>query len=323
MSVPPKVGIVGGRGIGKQHANWFARLGCEVTAVYGTTEESALAAAATFREQFGFSGRAFHEWERFRQEGDFDVCSVASPAEHHFPNVRDLAADGKHLLCEKPLVWNWSYTPLQIIEEATALVEVAARHGVLLGVNAQYPAAIPGWTKLHCAVLGREPKFRSLLFVLETKGKPRSSHGAAEAWVDLAPHPLAVLDALAPGGVDWTTLRHRDGPHEAVVDFEWVAGDFRLPVHIECRRTTDGSVRRQIGNQDLIADYEGRNIDGEFRARLSADGHEWIGPDFMKICVEQFLAAVRANDDRLLLVNGTAALRQLEALAGVWSHCWR
>lgn len=323
MTTPLKVGIVGGRGIGKQHGKWFARLGCDVTAVYGTTEESAQAAAAAFHELFGFSGRAFHDWDRFRHEGGFDVCSVASPAERHFENVRDLAADGKHLLCEKPLVWNWEYTPLQIIEEATASVEAAARHGVLLGVNAQYPAALPGWTELHRRALGREPEFRALHFVLETKGRPRSPHGAAEAWVDLAPHPLALLDVLAPGGVDWSTLHHTDGPHEAVVDFEWIAGDHRLPVHIECRRITEGNARRQIGNQDLVADYEGRNVDGEFHARLSAVGHEWIGPDFMKTCVERFISAVRTGDERQLLVTGTAALRQLEALVGVWSHCWR
>lgn len=323
MNSPLKVGIVGGRGIGKQHAKWFARLGCEVTAVYGTTEESAHAAAASFRELFDFSGQAFHDWERFRKEGGFEVCSVASPAECHFENVRGLAADGKHLLCEKPLVWNWDYTPAQMIEEATALVEVARHHGVLLGVNAQYPAALPGWTELHRRALGCEPEFRALHFVLETKGKPRSPHGAAEAWVDLAPHPLALLDVLAPGGIDWSTLRHTDGPHEAVVDFEWVAGERRLPVHIECRRITEGSPRRQIGNQDLVANYEGRNIDGEFHARLFTPEHEWIGPDFMKSCVAQFIDAIRTGDEGRMLVTGTAALRQLEALVGVWSHCWR
>lgn len=323
MTTPLKVGIAGGRGIGKQHAKWFAQLGCEVTAVYGTTEESAQSAAATFRDLFGFSGRAFHDWDQFRKHGGFDVCSVSSPAECHYTNVRDLAADGKHLLCEKPLVWNWDYTPLQIIKEATALVEAAARHGVLLGVNAQYPAAIPGWMELHRRVLGREPEFRSVLFVLETKGKPRSPHGAAEAWVDLAPHPLSVLDVVAPGGVDWTTLRHVDGPLEAVVDFDWVTPELRIPVHIECRRTTDGSVRRLIGNQDLVAEYVGRNVDGEFQACLFSGDVEWVGPDFMKICVERFLDAVRTGDESRLLVNGVAALRQQEALTGVWARCWR
>src|SRR3569833_3663293 len=93
---PVRVGIVGGRGIGKHHAKWFAQAGCDGTAVYGTTPESADAAASAFREAFGFSGKAFSDWDAFRREGGFDACSVCSPAECHWPNVRDLAADGTH-----------------------------------------------------------------------------------------------------------------------------------------------------------------------------------------------------------------------------------
>jgi predicted dehydrogenase len=313
---------VGARGIGKHHAKWFARAGCEVVALYGTTEASARAGGNALSELFGFSGRVFHDWGRFRAEGGFDACSVCSPAECHWENVRDLAADGKHLLCEKPLVWNWSYTPLQIIEEATALVEATARHGVILAVNAQYPAVLEGWTELHRRVLGREPEHRSLQFVMETKGAPRSPHGAAETWVDLGPHPLAVIDALAPGGVDWATLHHRDGPTEAVLDFEWVSAGRRLPVHVECRRTTDGSMRRLLGNQDLLVEYEGCNIGGEFSVRLRAGEHEWTGKDLMRVSVERFVEAVGSGDERKVLVSGVAALRQQEALVGVWEHCW-
>jgi len=322
MAGPLRVGVVGARGIGKHHAKWFANTGCEVTAIYGTSEESAAAAAAGLKELFGFSGRAFHDWERFRREGGFDACSICSPAESHWANVRDLAADGKHLLCEKPLVWNWETAPLQLIEEATAVVEAAARHGVILGMNAQYPAALEGWSQLYRRRFGREPEYHSLSLVMETKGKPRSPHGPAEAWVDLGPHPLALIDTLAPGSVDWGTLRHRGGPQEAVLDFEWVSDPRRISVHLECRRTTDGSMRRLIGNQDLTAVYEGANVDGKFVARLRAGDEEWIGKDLMQVSIERFVEAVLTGDESRLLVSGIAALRQQHALVGVWERCW-
>jgi len=317
-----KIGIVGARGIGKHHAKWFTRAGCEVVAIFGTSEESANAAAAGLRDLCGFSGRAYHDWERFRREGGFDACSVCSPAESHWENCRDLAADGKHLLCEKPIAWHWDRTPLELIEEATRVVEAAARHDVILGINAQYPAALEGFDALHRQALGREPVYRSLHFVMETKGQPRSPHGAAETWVDLAPHPLAFLDRVAPGGIDWETLRHSDGPREAVVDFDWVAGDRRIAVHLETRRTTDGSVRREIGNGDLTATYGGRNVDGEFMALLTAGEHEWVGTDFMCVSVERFVDALRTGDPSRVLVDGRAGLRQQEALVGVWERCW-
>jgi predicted dehydrogenase len=323
MGSPLRVGIVGARGIGKHHAKWFARAGCEVIAVYGTSEESANAAATGLRELFGFSGTAYHDWDRFRREGAFEACSICSPAEAHARNAADLAADGKHLLCEKPLAWNWSRAPLQLIEDATAVVEAAARHGVTLGMNAQYPAVFPGWLELHRRIMGREPEYRSLSFLMETKGPPRSPHGAAETWVDLGPHPLAVIDSLCPGGVDWETLRHTDGPLEAVLDFDWVSADRRLPVHIETRRKPGAEVHRRFGNQDLVVDYGSATVDGEFAVRLSAAGEEWLGRDPMRVSVERFVEAVTAGDPSRLLVDGVSALRQQEALVGVWEHCWR
>lgn len=320
-----RVGVVGARGIGRHHAKWFAMAGCEVVAIFGTSEESAAKAAAGLRELFGFSGKAFHDWERFRRESGIEACSICSPAESHFANARDLAADGVHLLCEKPLVWNWGYTPLEIIEEGTALVEAAAHHGVLLGVNAQYPAVLDGWCELSRRVLGRDLDFRHLSFVMETKGKPRSSHGPAEVWVDLGPHPLALLDRIAPGTVDWPTLRHRDAPAEAVLDFDWISPRGRMEVHIECRRVEGPSVHRKLATQDLTVEYGARTQDGEYCSVLRAETHgqqEWIGKDFMQVSVEQFVEAVRTGEERHLLVNGTAGLRQLEVLAQVWEHCW-
>lgn len=322
MPNPLRIGIVGARGIGKHHAKWFARAGCEVVALYGTTVASAEAAAAGLNELFGFQGRAYSDWDAFRSEGAFDACSVCSPAERHWENARDLASGGTHILCEKPLVWNWSRSPLEIVEEATRLVEAAAHHGVILAVNAQYPAFLDGFRQLHREVAGREPDYRALRFIMETRGKPRSPHGAAEAWVDLGPHPLAVMDALAPGGVDWATLRHSDGPLEATLDFDWVSGSLRLPIHIECRRKAEGPIRRQLGNQDLVVDYDSCVVDGEYLSRLRAGEREWIGKDLMQVSVERFVEAVRAGDETRVLVDGRAALRQQEALTGIWQHCW-
>ena len=322
MTDPLRIGVVGARGIGKHHAKWYARAGCQVTAIYGTTPESAAASVEAVRALTGQTPQPFHRWDEFLA-ADYQACSVCSPAEDHYPNVRDLAAAGKHLLCEKPLVWNWSQTPEEKLAEATALVEACAHHNVLLGMNAQYPAALPGFMELHRQVTGQDPDFSSLRFVMATKNKPRSEHGAAEVWVDLGPHPLAFIDQVHPGGVDWTTLRHEDSQMEAILDFEWVSRSTCVPVHVECRRTTDGSVRRLIGAGSFVAEYDGANVDGEFRARLRHGEHVWTGSDFMQVSVERFVEAVRTGDERRLLVSGTAALRQQEALAGVWAHCWR
>src|SRR5205823_6698372 len=105
MEGPLRVGIVGARGIGKHHAKWFALAGCELAAIYGTTPESAERAAAAVRELAPFPGRVFSDWEQFVAEGNFQAASVCSPADAHHRNVLDLLRAGRHVLCEKPLVW--------------------------------------------------------------------------------------------------------------------------------------------------------------------------------------------------------------------------
>src|SRR5688572_19684364 len=237
MSEPLRVGIAGARGIGKHHAKWFAKAGCDVTAVYGTTEESARKAAAGLEELIGFRGRVFHEWDRFIGEGGFQACSVCSPPEVHAANVRDLAAAGKDILCEKPLVWNWDHSAAEMLAEARETVEAADRAGIIMGLNAQYPAAIQPWIELYRQVFQREPFLHDGYFLMDTRGEPRSPHGAAEVWVDLAPHPIALLDRLAPGGIEWDTVQHEDGPMEVSVKFTWSSPEWTIYAHIECRRT--------------------------------------------------------------------------------------
>src|SRR5258707_13656355 len=62
--------------------------------------------------------------------GDNGVQAGPLARRNVFPPIaRAAMAAGKHLLCQKPLAWT--------IEEATALVDEAARAGVKLAVNQQ------------------------------------------------------------------------------------------------------------------------------------------------------------------------------------------
>ena len=323
MSERLRVGVVGARGIGKHHAKWFAREDCDVAAIYGTTQASAEQAAAGLRELFGFEGQALWDWDAFCAT-DLDAVSVATPAEAHHANVLDLVRAGRHVLCEKPIVWDWDESPERLVAEAMEMVEAAEAAGVVLAVNAQYPAALPVFVELHHRALGTVPEFRRLDYVMETKGEPRSPHGPAEVWVDLGPHPLAFVDAVLPGGaVDWDTLHHRGHGLESVVQFDWVHPTRRVPVTMTLRRVPGATPARQISTETMTVDYLGRNVDGEFMAVLSSGERELLAPDFMRTSVARFVQAVRAGQPEQALVTGRAGLRQLEALVGVWDRCWR
>lgn len=323
MSERLRVAVVGARGIGKHHAKWFALAGCEVTALYGTSAASAVAAAEAVRQMVPFDGRLFTDWDRFLAEGEFDAVSVCSPAEAHRDNVVSLAQAGKHILCEKPLAWHWDRSPEAILEEGREIVAAARAAGVVLAVNAQYPAGLPAFRQLFREVVGREPAFACLNYFMETKGQPRSPHGPAEVWVDLGPHPLAFLDDLAPDGeVDWGTLNQEGQGLQTAVSFDWVTPSERVPVELTLRRVPGGTPLRRFSNGELECEIEGRIVDGVFCAVLRAEGREWVGRDFMRTSVEQFIDAATHGDETRALVTGAAGLRQLEALVGVWARCW-
>lgn len=318
-----RVAIVGGRGIGKHHAKWFRRAGCDVTALYGTSPESAAAAAKAVSALIPFDGRVFSDWDQFLRDGVFDAASVCSPADAHCRNVLDLASAGRHILCEKPLAWDWDRTPGEMVEQGRAMLAAVRENGVVLAVNAQYPAALEGYRHLHRELRGRDPDFPRLSYWMETKGQPRSPHGPAEVWVDLGPHPLAFLDAVAPGGaVQWETLKEQGSGFETRVEFVWRSSQGDLPVDMTLRRVPGGNPVRRVGNGDLDCAYEGANVDGEFVAVMRANGSEWVGLDFMRTSVERFVDAALTGDETLALVTGDAGLRQLEALVGVWSRSW-
>jgi predicted dehydrogenase len=322
MSERLRVAVAGARGIGKHHAKWFVRAGCDLTALYGTRPDTAREAADFVREMVPFTGRVFSNWEQFIAEGDFEAVSVCSPADAHHQNVLSLARAGKHVLCEKPLCWRWEATPAAIIQEAREIMAAMQEADRILAVNAQYPAALEPFRQLHRELLGLEADFPRLSYFMETRGPPRSPQGPAEVWVDLAPHPLAFLDAAAPGTVRWSSLRHAGQDLETRVSFDWLSDERVIPVEMTLRRVPGGDPVRRFSNGRIECDYEGRNVDGEFVTVLRAEGREWVGPDFMRISVERFVDAVRQQDPGRVLVSGAAGLRQLEVLAGVWARCW-
>jgi len=318
------VGVVGARNIGKHHAKWYAQLGADVVAIYGRTPESAARSAEGLRDLFGFSGATYHDWDAFVKDPAIAAVSVCSPAEAHAANTIDLLRAGKHVLCEKPLVWDWDAAPDKMLEDGRAMVRAAAESGRVLGVNAQYPAGVPAMLELYRKRRGGDPAFETMTVLMETKGAPRSPHGPAEVWVDLGPHPFALLEALLPGGrVDVASERLTGEGHEVIYEFRWLAPEHQPRVRFELRRIKDASPARRFGVDGFLVEYAGRNQGGDFVAVLKDESEEWVGEDFMRASVRMFAEAASANDPSRVLFGGEAALRHLEEQVRVWDRYWR
>jgi predicted dehydrogenase len=325
VSGPLRIGIVGARGIGRHQAKWFAQLGCEVAAIYGTTRESAAEAAEGVRQLFDFQGRVEWDWEQFVRAPDIQAASVCSPAEAHAANTLALLHAGKHVLCEKPLVWDWESSPDAMRSAARQMIETARATGRVLAVNAQYPAAVPPLLQLYRTANNREPEFKRVVFHMETAGAPRSSHGSAEVWADLGPHPLAFMDRLLEGGApDLGSARCQAGAVDAAIHLDWIRAGRRVPVSFDLRRIKDkAAIRREFGLDGWTAAYHGRTVDGEFKAALVAGPHEWVGEDFMRASIRTFVEAARAGDPSRALLMGEDALRQFEHQIMLWECFFR
>jgi predicted dehydrogenase len=324
VSARLRVGIAGARGIGRHQAKWFAQVGCEVASLYGTTSASANAAAAELGKLIDFRGRVEWDWDRFVEAPDLDAISVCSPPGAHAANTVSALRAGKHVLCEKPLVWDWEMEAAGMLESAREMVAAAAGAGRVLAVNAQYPAAVPPLLQLYRRAHQREPGLRKLAFHMETAGAPRSAHGPAEVWADLGPHSLAVVDRLLPGGApDVGSARRERHDTDVVMHVDWLCSRGRVPVTFELRRIKEkAAVRREFVLDGWTVAYQARNVGSEFRAALCAPPDEWVGEDFMRASVRSFAEAALAGDPALVLLSGEDALRQFEFQLALWERCF-
>jgi predicted dehydrogenase len=324
VSAPLRVGIAGARGIGRHQAKWFAQVGCTVAALYGTTQTSAEAAAAEVAKLIDFQGRVEWEWDRFVQAADLDAISVCSPPGAHAANTVSALRAGKHVLCEKPLVWDWEIGAARMVGSAREMVAAAARAGRVLAINAQYPAAVAPLLQLYQRAHQREPDLARLILRMETAGAPRSAHGPAEVWADLGPHPLSVVDRLLPGGVpNLGSARRERHNTDVIMHLDWLCSQHHIPVTFELRRIKEKTaIRREFVLDGWTAAYQGRNVGGEFLAALCAPPDEWVGEDFMRASVRRFAEAARGGDPSLVLLSGEDALRQFEFQVALWERCF-
>lgn len=93
-----------------------------LTAVMATTMEKARRIA----DEFG-AKRAYDTVDALLADPEVDAVYIATPVYLHLPQIRQAAAAGKHILCEKPLGCN--------AEEAREAIQVCQGAGVTLSVG--------------------------------------------------------------------------------------------------------------------------------------------------------------------------------------------
>ena len=117
-----RTAVIGSGFIGTVHIEALRRIGVNVVGLLGSTgprsEERAAAVGVP---------RAYQSLDELCADGSVDVVHVTSPNELHAPQVTQILASGKHVVCEKPLAMTSA--------ESAELVRLARESGRINAVN--------------------------------------------------------------------------------------------------------------------------------------------------------------------------------------------
>lgn len=307
---PLRAAVIGASGIGKHHAKWYHRAGCQVVAFCGTSEASTAKTAQALADLFGFQGKAYWDCAEMLAAESPEVVSVCTPPELHHDHVLSALAHGADVMCEKPLVWGDPGDIERLLAQAGEMVAAAQAANRLLAVNTQYVAAAEAYQEF----LGRSSEpIESFFMRMESRGAP-GGRGYQDIWLDLASHPLSVLMAFVPDGqVDWQTASCELRPDEVIARFDYLSPTTGVcQAQIQVGNIRGDKAVRRFGINDTLVEYEGRNDEqGVFCAYLSGQGCEGKFTDLVETSLTRFVAAARGEQVKLL-ASGADGLKNLE-----------
>ncbi|MEO6906713.1 MAG: Gfo/Idh/MocA family oxidoreductase [Abditibacteriaceae bacterium] len=287
-----KIAIIGASGIGKNHAKWFDKHGCNVTCFLGSSPITVQQTTIMLEENFGIRAKGFWKIDELLIQ-PLDAVCVASPPAVHYEHVKACLSANLPVLCEKPLIYDANLSTAEMTGQANELTALAKQRKVLLGMQMQY--AMIAETLLEMAGAGSLRRFE---MIMETKSlKP--GRDFEQIWIELAPHPLSVLQQLVGSDASLENISCNISAMETQADFIIKASDgnaITARITTRCAPETPTPMRRFILN-DCVIDYSGRNnAKGQFRSYLATNENEVELTDFVDLLVGNFIATYHGSE---------------------------
>lgn len=323
-SAKHRVAVVGARrerqGTGEYVAREFARCGCDVRAVVGTSEATIELARVVLRQRYGIDCKGFTSLAVLLQSEPVDIVAVCSPAHTHLNQLEMAAQAGCHVFSEKPLWWSDHLTRSngavnEVRERSQRLLEQFLRQGRYLALNTQWPFTLDAFRQIHPQAGIDDGPIRHFSMWLS----PTS--GGVDMLVDSAPHLLSMLYALTGRGeLERLRVHFRDIPGlgkqsglELSCDYAHERGittvQFNLARCLQPPRPAGYSVngfgvQRHVELPSYLLSFVSNGESVPIRDPLAA-------------AVEDFVQAVDSNrtPDKTRVVDGMVQLQQLVAFA--------
>jgi len=298
---PLRVGLIGARrarqGLGPFLARDLRAAGAEVPCFQVTTETSVAEAERQLREIAGVEARGYTDLSALLAGETLDALVISSPHESHADALAAAAEADLHVLCEKPLVWGEG----DLAVRAAACVAAFEKRGLELWENCQWPYTLAAFERLHPGSTGAPPQHFSM--------KLRPAGTGAKMLADSLPHPLSLLQRLAPGPeprideVAFSTTAP-DAAHIRV-HFRYCSGASETACEVELRPT-------QAHPREVALTIDGRQAVRRTTRpeyRLSYEDGERSVPldDPMSLLVTDFVTAVTRAGSEAAPVDKSAA----------------
>lgn len=202
------------QGLGPFVARHLVELGASVPCFLATRAESIPETARAL------GARGYTDLARMLAEQSLDALAILSPSETHEHYLAAALEAGLHVLCEKPLIWGGA----GLAARARAIEQRFGAAGLGLRECCQWPYTLPAHRALHPDT---GPVRSFAMRLSPASHEPRAMLG------DSLPHPLSLLQALAPGPAAIADLRFEAlAPGALRLAFAWQTPAARVAVEI-------------------------------------------------------------------------------------------
>jgi predicted dehydrogenase len=197
---PVRVGIIGAGLMGRWHGHAAKRLGAQIVGIADRSESAAVELGKRLgcRQIYG-SGQDLLKGEQV------DALHVCTPLDSHAELVRAGIQAGVNVLVEKPLAPDAATT--------RALCDEARERQVLLCPVLQFPFQA-GFRRARAGISAAGTLRHLEMTVCSAGGIGRGPQGLESLVAEVLPHPLSIVQALLPGGLEeaeWSPRSPRPG----------------------------------------------------------------------------------------------------------------
>jgi predicted dehydrogenase len=313
---PLRVGLIGARrarqGLGPFVARDLHAAGVEIPCFLVTSEASLGEAAAQIARAAGIAPRGHLDFRALLDAHRLDAVAICSPHASHGEWLDAALGAGLHVLCEKPLSWGEP----DLGAAARRRVAGFARCGLVLFENCQWPYTLPEIERLLPGCLAAPP--RRFAMRMQPAGL------GASLLADSLPHPLSLLQRLAPGeGASIADVRFSTtapGAERVEVEFVYRAAGAAVEVQVELCPT-------QAHPREIRLAIDGREArrvvsNPGYRLALEGEGRRVEFVDPMRRLVADFAACAASGADPEAGRRGRE-IEQRAALLGRIAAAWR